>query len=74
MPRARPPYPEEYRKKIVELIRSGRTPYELAKELEPSIVTIRKWVKQAHLDEGRRQDGMTTDEREELRRLRRENK
>jgi transposase len=74
MPRTRPPYPEEYRKKIVELVRAGRTPYELAKEFEPTVVTIRSWVKQADLDEGRRKDGMTTSEREELRRLRRENK
>ena len=74
MPRTRPPYPEEYRKKMVELVRTGRTPYELAKEFEPIAVTIRNWVKQADLDEGLRQDGTTTDEREELRRLRRENK
>lgn len=74
MPRTRPPYPEAYRKKMVELVRSGRSPYELAKEFEPTAVTIRSWVRQADLDEGRRQDGLTTAEREELRRLRRENK
>jgi len=72
MPRTRPPYPEEYRRKIVELVRSGRSPHELAKEFEPTDVTIRNWVKQADLDEGRRSDGLTTDEREELARLRRE--
>jgi transposase len=74
MPRTRPPYPPEYRKQIVELVRAGRSPEDLAREFEPSGVTIRNWVKQADLDEGRREDGLTTTEREELVRLRRENK
>jgi transposase len=74
MPRTRPPYPEEFRRKMVELVRSGRTPYELSKQFEPTAVTISNWVKQADLDEGRRADGLTTDERKELARLRRENK
>lgn len=74
MPRTRPPYPEEFRKKMVELVRTGRSPYELAKQFEPTAVTIRNWVKQADLDEGRREDGLTTKERDELHRLRRENK
>ena len=74
MPRTRPPYPEEFRKRMIELVRSGRTPYELSKQFEPTAVTISKWVKQADLDEGRRSDGLTTDDRKELARLRRENK
>lgn len=74
MPRTRPPYPKEFREKMVELVRAGHTPYELAKRFEPSDVTIRSWVKQADLDEGRREDGLTSAEREELNRLRRENK
>jgi transposase len=74
MPRTRPAYPEEYRRKIIELVRAGRNSYELAKEFEPTAVTISNWVKQADLDEGRRSDGLTTDERNELARLRRENK
>ncbi len=74
MPRTRPAYPEEYRRKIIELVRAGRSPYELAKEFEPTAVTISNWVKQADLDEGRRADGLTTDERKEFARLRRENK
>ena len=74
MPRTRPAYPEEYRRKIIELVRAGRSSYELAKEFEPTAVTISNWVKQADLDEGRRSDGLTTDERKELARLRRENK
>ena len=46
---------------------------QLAREFEPSAQTIRNWLAQADLDEGRRTDGLTTEEREELRRLRREN-
>ena len=57
---------------MVELVRSGRTPGELAREFEPTAQAIRNWLKQADRDEGRRDDGMTTDEREELSRLRRE--
>jgi len=74
MPRTRRPYPEEFRMKMIELVRAGRSPYELPKPFEPKAVTIRNWVKQADLDESRREDGLTTPEREELKRLRRENK
>jgi len=74
MPRTRPPYPPEYRQQIVDLVRAGRSPEELAREFEPSGQTIRNWVKQTDLDDGRRQDGLTTVEREELRRLRWENR
>jgi transposase len=74
MPRGRPPYPPEFRHQMVELVRAGREPEELAKEFEPSAPTIRSWVKQADLDEGRREDGLTSAERAELRQLRRENR
>ena len=74
MPRPKPSYPPEFRQQLVELVRSGRSPESLAKEFEPSAQSIRTWVKQADLDEGRRSDGLTTVEREELRRLRRENR
>ena len=74
MPRSRPPYPAEFRRQMVELVRAGRTPEELAREFEPSSQAIRNWVRQADRDEGRRADGMTTAEREELSRLRRENR
>jgi transposase len=74
MPKSRPAYPLEFRHKLVELVRAGRTPKELAREFEPSEQTICNWVKQADLDTGRRTDGLTTAEREELVRLRRENK
>jgi transposase len=59
---------------IVELVRKGRTPEELAQQFEPRAQAIRNWVKQAALDAGQRLDGLTTEEREELRRLRRENR
>jgi transposase len=74
MPKNRPSYPPEYRKQLVDLVRSGRSADSLAREFEPSAQTIRAWVKQADLDEGRREDGLTTVEREELKRLRRENR
>lgn len=74
MPRTRPPYPPEFREQIIELVRAGRTPEELAEEYEPSCVTIRNWVAQAERDQGRRADGLSSAEKEELRRLRRENK
>ena len=72
MPKRRPIYPPEYRQRLIELARSGRSIDSLSREFEPSAATIRAWVKQADLDEGRRQDGLTTAEREELGRLRRE--
>ena len=59
---------------MVELVRAGRTPEELAREFEPTANTIRKWVEQLDRDEGLRSDGLTTEERRELRELRRENK
>ena len=72
MPRSRPPYAPEYRRQMIELFRAGRTPEDLAREFEPSAQAIRNWVVQAERDEGRRADGLSTAEREELRRLRRE--
>jgi len=74
MPKSRPPYPPEYRRKIVALVRAGRNPHELASEFECSAQTIRNWVAQAEADAGQRDDVLTSAEREELRRLRRENK
>ena len=73
MPRTHRPYPPEYRERIIELVRSGRSPESLAKEFEPSAPCIRNWVRQAERDAGRRRDGLTTEERTELQRLRREN-
>jgi transposase len=59
---------------MVELVRAGRSPAELSKEFEPTAQTIRNWVAQADRDAGRRSDGLTSSERDELRRLRRENR
>ena len=58
---------------MVELVRAGRSPEDLARKYEPSAAAIRNWVVQADRDEGRRADGATSEERDELRRLRREN-
>ena len=73
MPKSHPPYPPEFRAEAVRLVREGgRNPDQLARDLGCSGQTIRNWVRQADLDTGRRADGLTTAEREELRRLRRE--
>ena len=53
MPSTRPPYPAVFRQQMVELVRSGRTPGELAREFEPSAQAIRNWVAQADRDAGR---------------------
>jgi transposase len=74
MPKSRPPYPAEFRRQMVELVRAGRTPEELSREFEPSAQAIWNWVRQAERDEGRRNDGLTSVERDELGRLRRENR
>jgi transposase len=73
-PSTRPPYVAEFRRQMVELVRVGRRPEELAREFEPTAQSIRNWVAQADRDEGCRGDGLTSGEREELNRLRRENR
>ncbi|MGV8080294.1 MAG: transposase [Syntrophales bacterium] len=74
MPKSCPPSSPEFRRCMVELVRAGRTPEALAREFEPSAQAIRNWVAQADRDEGRRSDGLTTQERQELVRLRWENR
>jgi transposase len=74
MPKARLPYPAEFRQKIVDLVRSGRSVKELAAQFEPSEQTIRNWLAQADANEGKRKDLLSSAEREELVRLRRENR
>lgn len=74
MQRHRHPYPAEFRAQMIELVRAGRKPEELSKEFEPTAQTIYNWVAQAGRDTGKRHDGLTTAEREELTRLRRENR
>ena len=73
MAKSRRPYPLEYRQRIVELVRAGRSPESVAREFEPTAQCIRNWVRQADRDDGRRTDGLTTDDRTELQRLKREN-
>lgn len=72
MPKPRPPYPPQLRARLIELARTGRTPEEFGRQFEPSAQTIRNWLRQADRDDGRRLDGLTTEERGEVRRLRRE--
>ncbi len=67
-------YPLEFRQNVIDLARSGRRLEELAAEFKLAPQTVRNWVKQADVDGGRRTDGLTTAEREELAKLRRENK
>src|SRR5258705_2044967 len=77
MPKTRPPYAPEFRRQIVELVRAGRDPAELAREFEPTAQSISHWVAQADRQEGRREEkgnGLSAAEREELARLRREDK
>jgi transposase len=72
VPRTRPPYPDDFRREAVELVRSGRSIRSVAEGLGVSQQTLRNWVKQTQLDLRERDDGLTSDEREELRHLRRE--
>ena len=71
MSKRRSAYPPEFRRQMVELVRSGRNPEELSREFEPTAQAIRNWGARG---EGRRTDGLTTAERQELGRLRRENR
>lgn len=72
MARTHQAYPREIRQQLVEMVRAGRTPEELAQEYEPSAGSIRNWVAQSERDAGQRSDGLSSEERQELRRLRRE--
>jgi transposase len=77
MPKTRPPYSPEFRRQIVDLVRAGRDPDDLAREFEPTAQSIRHWVAVADRRDGHREernDVVTPDERDELIRLRRENK
>ena len=74
MAKTRPPYTPEFRRQMIDLVHAGRSPEKLAEEFEPTAQSIRNWVAQADRDAGRRGDGLTTAEREELEVLRRENR
>jgi transposase len=71
--RTRPPYPAEFRAEAVRLVRAGGKISEVARDLGVSHWSLAKWVRQADIDQGRR-EGLTTEEREELTKLRRENR
>jgi transposase len=72
VPNTRPPYPPEFRQEAVRLVQSSGKPLAaIARDLGVSGETLRAWVKQARIDSGE-QEGLTSEEREELRRLRRQ--
>jgi transposase len=74
VPRTRPPYPGEFRREAIRLALLGDQPQRrLAKSLGISDVTLRNWVKEEKASRGERPDGLSSDEREELQRLRDEN-
>ena len=73
MPKSKPPYPEEFRREAVELVRGGRSVPDVAEALGMTAQSLRNWVRQDEADRGERSDQLTSAEREELRRLRREN-
>lgn len=74
MPRSKPPYPPEFRREAVELVRVSEKPVaQVARDLGVSSQSLHTWIKQADVDAGKR-EGVSTEEREELRRLRRENR
>ena len=74
MGNSKPRYAAEFKRKLVELARSGSSLSALSREFGPHETTIAGWVKQAARDEGVGDGGLTTDEKDEIRRLRRENK
>ena len=75
MPKSKPPYPAEFRQQIIELARAGRTPAELSREFGPTAQSIANWIAQDGRDRGKPlpgKEGLTSAEREELVRLRRQ--
>jgi transposase len=77
MAKTRPPYSPEFRRQMVDLVRAGRDPDDLAREFEPTAQSIRQWLTVADRRDGRREEKVevvTPTERDELIRLRRENK
>jgi len=77
MPKTRVPYSPEFRRQLVDLVRAGRDPDDLAREFEPTVQSIRNWIAKADKKEGRREEVLpvlSAVERDELSRLRRENR
>jgi transposase len=72
VPKSKPPYPPEFRREAVELVRlSGKPVSQIAGDLGVSDMTLRNWLKQSEIDEGKRA-GLSSGEREELQALRKE--
>lgn len=72
--RARRSFTPEFKADAVKLVRSGKSAGQVAQELDLTETALREWVRRADADAGERQDVLTTEERQELARLRRENK
>ncbi len=73
MPRTHAPYPPEFRRQMVELVRAGRDPDDLAREFEPTSTSIRAWVARAGVKQGAREEkAVSPTDHDELIRLRRE--
>jgi transposase len=73
MPKSHAPYAPEFRAEAIRLLRtSGKSMAQIGRELQVTTETLRQWIKQADIDDGLRHDGLTTEESEEVRRLRRE--
>lgn len=73
MPKSKPPYPEEFKREAVRLVRAGQTPKEVSDRLGCSHQSVGNWVRQADIDDGK-SEGLSSAERDELKQLRRENK
>ena len=67
-------YTPEFKRQMVDLVHSGRSAGSLSKEFGPTAWSISLWVKQARRDNGKGDGGLSSPEREELARLRRENR
>jgi transposase len=73
-PRPRRAFTPEFKAEIVERCQAGdRTVAQVARDFDLTETAVRKWVNQAEIDAGKR-DGLSSDEREELARLRRDNR
>ena len=72
MPNTKPPYPPEFKREAVRLVKEGgRKISDVARELSVTGESIRNWIRQHEIDHGQR-EGLTTDEKQELQKLRRE--
>lgn len=74
VPKTRPPHPPEFRREAIRLVRASEEDHPILRittEPSVSVETLRNWIKQEEIDEGER-ERLTTEEKEELRRLRRE--